>query len=381
MQSAVWLALAVALGPGVRSAWAAVAAVARVAEETCAARSGGARPSTVLLQQQSRMEKRPWLPGPDEPEALRAIADDMHYVEESIVDGKQSKTKILQSKVVDTKAATDSPQIAWLHIPKCGVSFGTWLFHYANASLPEEARIPNEGPGQDYVVPAFQKEYPVGVWFQDRFWEKDGNIGDHTEITPEAWERFRGNFFGMFRQPAARMYSSWNYFARGSTRRCKKHGVDAASYARRTVGVATKMVAGQASGMHCTLCPPRPCEDVVPNIELALARLDGFRFVGLTEQWPLSVCLFHTMFGGKCLQSEFANARPGHYPNMLQDHDKIVFDTAHDPYDEALYAKAAKMFWLNVEKYKVTRESCMATCPGANHIFEDDSELLSVDVD
>jgi hypothetical protein len=30
-------------------------------------------------------------------------------------------------------------RIAWLHVPKTGTSFATTLFHYANASLPEDA--------------------------------------------------------------------------------------------------------------------------------------------------------------------------------------------------------------------------------------------------
>ena len=31
--------------------------------------------------------------------------------------------------------------IAWLHIPKCGTSFGNTLFHFANRSLPENASM------------------------------------------------------------------------------------------------------------------------------------------------------------------------------------------------------------------------------------------------
>jgi hypothetical protein len=39
-------------------------------------------------------------------------------------------------------------------------------------------------------------------------------------------------------------------------------------------------------------------------VALAIERLDGFSFVGLEEEWPLSVCLFHVINGGECFGVE-----------------------------------------------------------------------------
>ena len=47
-----------------------------------------------------------------------------------------------------------------------------------------------------------------------------------------------------------------------------------------------------------------------PRIEVALRRLPAFQFVGLTEQYALSICLFHATVGGPCLPVEFQTLRP-----------------------------------------------------------------------
>merc|ERR1712232_168988 len=53
-------------------------------------------------------------------------------------------------------------------------------------------------------------------------------------------------------------------------------------------------------------------ESVIPADALrAVSIVQQLGFVGLTEQWPLSVCLFHAKFGGMCYRSSFVNVRPG----------------------------------------------------------------------
>jgi len=273
------------------------------------------------------------------------------------------------------RAAGPCDRIAWLHIPKCGTSFGTSLFHCANASLPEGAHIPVEGTVKRSLVPLFLREYPLSTWFRGRFWEKGGNVGEHTEITDSAWRRFNGHFFGMFRRPSARMYSSWRYFGG------QEQGVDVARYAQRIVGQATKMVAGQASGLDCST-PGSRCKELRPDVDLALSRLGGFKFIGLTEEWALSVCLFHAMTGSECLPSEFLNVRPTKDSEGARAEDeKRFFDSYHDPYDEALYERASAIFWASVAKHNVTRESCRRTCSRVQHVFAPEGAMLSFDVD
>ena len=51
---------------------------------------------------------------------------------------------------------------------------------------------------------------------------------------------------------------------------------------------------------------------------------NDFAFVGLTEEWDLSVCLFHRMFGGECHVREFLDVRPGSTPHYAHKKCLIV---------------------------------------------------------
>ena len=54
-----------------------------------------------------------------------------------------------------------------------------------------------------------------------------------------------------------------------------------------------------------------PTADGQPSraaVSKALARLEGFRFVGLTDEWAKSVCLLHRMHGDRpCVAAELLN--------------------------------------------------------------------------
>jgi hypothetical protein len=109
------------------------------------------------------------------------------------------------------------------------------------------------------------------------------------------------------------------------------------------------------------------------NLKLALQRLSTFGFVGLTEEWDLSVCLFHQKFGGVPFGAEFlknregvsssrrdvesaqyATARPGQYDTDTLA-EIIVSEKNRtglvDWVDEAIYRKGFIMFWKDIETH------------------------------
>jgi len=130
------------------------------------------------------------------------------------------------------------------------------------------------------------------------------------------------------------------------------------------------MLAGQAYGLECSWLNLTCCRcrtDVVPDVRTAVARLDGFKFAGLTEHWDLSICLFHAMFGGECNQHEFENMRPTKVGGKKPANP---FGDATDPYDEAVYAKVAAVFWDNVRRFGVSRDACeRKICPNVTRVF------------
>ena len=95
---------------------------------------------------------------------------------------------------------------------------------------------------------------------------------------------------------------------------------------------------------------------------LALERLrEGFAFVGLQEEWSLSICLFHAKFGGPCRNVEFLDTRPDNRrTNVTSSYDTAVLNGWVDEVDRPVYAEALKIFKDDLEKFGVSHESCRA---------------------
>lgn len=103
-------------------------------------------------------------------------------------------------------SGVESPRrVAWLHVPKTGTSFATTLMHYANSSLPADARANNGGrctgvehdpTVYDAQVPCdksevhattFALDYPFATWFQGSFPVGMESTSPHTRKSEVAW--------------------------------------------------------------------------------------------------------------------------------------------------------------------------------------------------
>eukprot|EP00438_Fugacium_kawagutii_P032691 Skav221352 [mRNA] locus=scaffold1845:222188:222670:+ [translate_table: standard] len=103
------------------------------------------------------------------------------------------------------------------------------------------------------------------------------------------------------------------------------------------------------------------------DVPLALKRLqEGFAFVGLTEEWELSVCLFHAKFGGPCQAIEFVNTRPTQRPNNSKSYDTSILNGWVDEIDAPVYAEAKRLFHDDLARYGVSHETCQACFLEAN---------------
>jgi hypothetical protein len=258
---------------------------------------------------------------------------------------------------------------------KCGSSFGTTLAHFANESLPVTAHIPsgeNQSDPEDTTREGdqgepnfFRYKYPIGKWFTDVF-RNPSNPGNHLPITMEEWTEWRHAWFGVFREPASRVLSSYNHFGQSKG--------DLGDWADRIKGQQASMLSAGHEGLSRIYCEfNRTHADtwckrsVPPKVGLAIQRLNHFAFVGILEEFDLSVCLFHKMFGSDCHAVEFINMRPGTYPGGEEkmEKDLAFLRKKGDPWDEPVYAAALRRFWSDVHKYNLKPSTCRKICPSA----------------
>lgn len=270
----------------------------------------------------------------------------------------------------------DKVPLVWLHIPKTGSSFINALLHTPRLCprMPQDFAVdsghcpPEAIMGCPYINKIDVKEVCKGAFSWDR------KLGEHRALGPD----FKGNAVGFFRQPESRMLSHYHYL----TLQHSERKANITDFANKYQGCAVKMMAREGSemGIHCGGGTPSADE-----MHLALSRINLFAFVGLTEEWDLSVCLFRKMFGGRCLGSDFINTRPSsasanasHLMSINSsyavdghslDWPKRELHGFEDKYDSRLYSRAASKFQRFLEEHDVSEESCKPCFEEKDHAY------------
>ena len=239
-------------------------------------------------------------------------------------------------------------------------------------ALPLNTAMPscnNSDPCRSVPEVEFLMRHPLP---DGAYWKKEGNWGDHKDVGPRVFEHWKGHFAGLFRHPARRALSAFSFF-KGHPDLSKKQ------YAQQVAGTAVRMLAGQRYGLDCNACCNCAKSPPPPNTQLALERLrTGFAFVGMTDDYRMSVCLFHARFGGTCTRAEFANMRPTSKPSNDHSENETAADWTRqvegfvDHDDLALYQAAHARFCNDLKTYQVTQATCRnVICPAAADLFDD----------
>jgi len=225
-------------------------------------------------------------------------------------------------------------ELRWLHCPKTGSSFK------------------NEALSMQYV--------------------KMGRM--HEPLPPNIDDATLSTYTTMLREPRSRLASAYAYIAKEGPQGGWGAGPAADIYNRimqgkspgnddllaSMVGCQTRMLTGD----WCMVDIPQNRS----NIDLAKSRLDKFMFVGLLEEWELSMCLFNFRMTGKRFVEtcQLLNTRP----TAGGDRSKASYgqyDTAGYPEDHAdaeVYAHAKERFNEEIAKYGITKISCASTYNG-----------------
>lgn len=257
-----------------------------------------------------------------------------------------------------------APALAWLHTPKAGTSFANVVIAWGCPHLLGElSQTHHHSAIANKFCLAHTQDCPTGHSLCSSHSPID--FESDAADTVHSWRQSKGHFVGMFRKPEQRHISGFYDDQLMSTAGVEiYHGryTSALEYSKANAGCSTKLLAG------------KPCNDrfnaTAEMAEKAIVHLDnGFAFVGLTEEWELSVCLFHRMFGGQCDVREFGNIRPG-LDRTDEEYDTSELEGWKDPFDGPLYERAKFKFWSDVAKYDVSWDNCRnSICPGAAQYF------------
>jgi len=240
-----------------------------------------------------------------------------------------------------------------VHVPKCGSSFLSTLIHIKGAC----ENLPNS---EDEITATIKKFLVPPSWKCNTsvLGIDNGEFGGHHFLDmPEkgGFEARKGRFMIMLRQPEQRLLSAMNYkIARHES--IDPNDIDLQYFMGAHSGAATKMLSrtgGRWRNPTTLKQPPTRAE-----VETAKSRLrTGFSFVGITDQWDLSICLFNTMFNQTCRPFQFQNNRPTS-GNSTSLYDTTPLKGWRDPFDGELYAVGLQMFDSNLNKYNVSESSC-----------------------
>lgn len=299
-------------------------------------------------------------------------------------------TLLLQQKLVLRDGADErrraAEPISWLHFPKAGSSFINAIVHLPGVCPGVgEATLDKELLGDCWLT-TWNVNSCAEVCRSSTFtcpthpnYEKHPSIGDYAAQ--------RGKLMSMFREPDQRILSGYhddgNNLAASDyaeylhtdlrIQDCTYFGDDVPKRAILDFaeawkgGMAYQIVVDQPKTQ--TLDPQRASVTRAQALEAARRVREGFAFVGLTEHWELSMCLFHKMFGGPCRPGDFEDTRPSSVGKSADvAYDVSELSDWHDDLDELVYDAAKEVFHQNLLRFNVSQASCQECYQAAGRL-------------
>ena len=210
--------------------------------------------------------------------------------------------------------------VRWLHVPKCGATFGLTVIRHACPELASWHTVYMALRGGRVDI---RFSHAVGARHGSRGTRCAGRLRlpftGHRPILPRDTD-----VVAIFRRPAQRIISAFldNYHVwglPGRERAAMKAAAPTIGAFARYPGVAgcmSKMLAGRECGSRLA------AREASAVLEKAIRFLRSKRlaFVGLSERWDESICLFHHTVGGGSMPVAAEFRRMGHSMNSKREH-------------------------------------------------------------
>lgn len=257
--------------------------------------------------------------------------------------------------------------LKFMHTPKCGSSFSNVIAHSPGVcpELPSTVALDFDNFGQFF---------DVEFWIlcpeicNTKMLSCNPPMYKHELFGEDLINPYRGHLVTMVRDPVQRIAASYNdpvfdfvndvsepgtrYRKTDSSGNPLPHTIAFDEFAINWTGMVTTQLTRTdwTVSWHGIYLSDKDAQEAARRLR------KDFVFVGIVEQWELSMCLFRTMFGGNCIQSDFMDTRPGFKGRS----GETKYDTGnfHDAIDEVVYHAALEIFESNLLKYNVTETNC-----------------------
>lgn len=186
----------------------------------------------------------------------------------------------------------------------------------------------------------------------------------------------------LLRQPEQRLLSGF-YAGKHGWHGERNRNPTPRVYAEKLQGCQVRYLTRGGEQCNSRQPPPTPAE-----VQRAILTLKRLQFVGLSDEWDLTICLWHRMFGGahteghgaappwwaRCNATHFRNTRPTGLPLAVSQtatmhaattRDVSLLGGFRDEADRRLYAIARLLFKRRLVEFNVTAASC-APCFNAH---------------
>lgn len=256
---------------------------------------------------------------------------------------------------------SDRKKIRWLHIPKTGTSFANSIWHYGCPNIPPGASV---GDYDTRFEGSLNDTYPIE---KNCPYLIDHTPATHKPIGEKEWEENYGSFVSVFREPSSRIESAYKYnkhciqdcnpennamWKCDTVRDPERRNTTACESVKEAKCMAEYALAEPAQGCQTKMIYGIPCTGALTmdpaKRKLAAQRVtNGFAFVGLVEEWDLSLCLFHRVLGGTPLPVESEVVRvgtPSAQPDECSPEVKALLGEEKDPVDTIVYNAAKEKF-------------------------------------
>mmetsp|Transcript_63035 Transcript_63035/g.138658 ORF Transcript_63035/g.138658 Transcript_63035/m.138658 type:complete len:301 (-) Transcript_63035:4-906(-) len=247
--------------------------------------------------------------------------------------------------------------IEWVHVIKAGSSFVNTLINIPGVcpGIDEDLAVTYKlfGGDRHHVLEHFMEQYNPSANCNAAALDTDPQRLLHGSIDYRpGFDQGKGRFMMFMRQPEQRLLSQYTddqrqYLFEDTDPKLELYKV-------QWSGITTKMLArADPWPEEAFQEPPSQFE-----METAKTRLStGFSFIGITEQWDLSLCLFNAMFNQPCRSIQFLNSHPTQ-KDSISTYDTTRLNGWRDPYDNELFDVAMEIFERNLKKYNVSETSC-----------------------